>query len=332
MKLLHELYRRTSVTRRHSVILEASSGDVQSRQSYYAAALSADDKGPTTSTRMASYAQHASQLALSASTKAIAGARIDPAAIENLVTVSCSGFSAPGFDLALIDLLGLDRSVSRTHVGFMGCHGALNGLRVATAFARSNPTSASLVCASELCSLHQQYGWDAEQIVANALFADGAAAMVVVGDRCASPVPRRIELVANTSYVIPESANMMTWQIGDHGFAMTLSPKLPELIHSHLREWITGWLASDELAIDGVSHWAVHPGGPRVVSATGEALGLSPDQLQPSRSVLADFGNMSSPTTMFIVQRIVEAGATGYCVALGYGPGITIEAALLKLV
>ena len=136
------------------------------------------ERGPTTRQRMEIYEREAPPLALHASARALSEAATLPGDITHLVTVSCTGFAAPGFDIELINELGLSQTIHRTHVGFMGCHGALNGLRVANAFAASDPTARVLVCSVELCSLHYHYGWDPPKVVANALFADGAGAIV----------------------------------------------------------------------------------------------------------------------------------------------------------
>src|SRR5262249_52586099 len=152
----------------------------------------------------------------------------------------------------------------RTHVGFMGCHALLNGLRVARAFVEADPSACVLLCAVELCSLHYQYGWDAERMVANALFADGAAAMVVVPGG-AGPDHPGYSVYADGSTLLPNCEDAMSWRIGDHGFLMTLSPRVPELIAEHVRPWLTAWLARHDLATQSVGSWAVHPGGPRIV-------------------------------------------------------------------
>lgn len=376
-KLLPALYRRTGVRTRHSVILDASTNGAPAQQSFYANAAHEDDHGPTTSSRMDRYEVEAGRLAGAASKRALEDAAIDAASVTHLITVSCSGFHAPGFDISLITDLPLHPDVERTHIGFMGCHGALNGLRVARAFIEADPKAVVLLCAVELCSLHQQYGWNPEQIVANALFADGAAAVVLTsqsdhpdatvtdhehqpearardnrppdrqnpqtsvpgGDRSGDDpslalrveIPAVATLRANASHVVPDSTDFMTWRIRDNGFEMTLSPKLPHLVRTHLSEWVMNWLSRFGLTPDEIKAWAVHPGGPRVLSATGNALGLDDGLLQPSRGVLADYGNMSSPTVLFILERLREQASSGPCVMLGYGPGITIEAALLEV-
>ncbi len=287
-----------------------------------------DDHGPTTAQRMARYATHAAPLAIRAARQALDGATVLPADITHLVTVSCTGFHAPGVDVALIKALGLSATTERTHVGFMGCHAALNGLRVARAFADADPGARVLVCAVELCSLHYHYGWDPQRVVANSLFADGAAALVGVHASTVPGTPWR--LVASGSCLIPDSETAMTWSIGDHGFAMTLSKQVPALISRSLKPWLTAWLSRQGLDLADVASWAVHPGGPRIVTAVEEALGLPASATAVSRSVLDQNGNMSSPTVLFVLDHLRQQDAPRPCVALGFGPGLTAEVALFR--
>ena len=321
------LYRRSGVRTRRSVLLNASTNSHPARQSFYPAP-GQGVHGPTTAERMARYESDAGPLAARASAAALSEAEIGAASITHLVTVSCSGFVAPGLDLVLFRELGLRPDVARTHVGFMGCHGAINGLRVAQAFAEADPGAHVLVCAVELCSLHQQYGWRPDQIVANALFADGAAALV--GSRTDAPVETSWSVVATASTLIPDSEDLMGWRIRDHGFEMTLSPRVPDVIRQHLRPWLQGWLAGHGLTVEEIGSWAVHPGGPRILQACGEAAGFERSLLSDSQEILAQYGNMSSPTVLFIVDRLRQRDAPRPCVLLAFGPGLAAEAALVR--
>lgn len=280
--------------------------------------------GPTTAQRMQYYAEHAPPLALAAARRALDEAGCPPGEISQLVTVSCTGFAAPGVDVQLIRGLGLPAVTPRTNVGFMGCHGALNGLRVARALAEADPGSKVLLCAVELCGLHYHYGWDPQKLVANALFADGAAALVGSVDGADDAWRLR----DSGACLLPESETAMTWTVGDNGFEMTLSKQVPVLIARHLRGWLEEWLAGSGLSVDEIGTWAVHPGGPRILTAVEEALDLSPDATAVSREVLARCGNMSSPTLLFILDRLRRAAAPRPCVALGFGPGLNAESAL----
>jgi predicted naringenin-chalcone synthase len=283
----------------------------------------ADARGPSTGERMRAYAEHAPPLAHAASAAAMADAKIAPGEVTHVVTVSCTGFIAPGIAERLIASLHLNPSVERTHVGYMGCHGAFNGLRVAHAFAACNPSARVLVCSTELCSLHYDYGADPQRLIANAIFADGAGALVV-----ASGGSPRIE--ASASRVFPDTADAMSWTIGDHGFQMNLSRRIPELIATHLRPWLSGWLEQQEVSIAEIGSWAIHPGGPRILAAVQESLGLGDNALADSRAIYAECGNMSSATVLFILEHLQRRRADLPWVALGFGPGLAVEASLFR--
>jgi predicted naringenin-chalcone synthase len=280
--------------------------------------------GPTTAQRMDYYREHAPPLAIRSATAALAESGVAAGEITHLVTVSCTGFFAPGIDAALIEGLGLPRTTERIQVGFMGCHGAVNGLRVAMALIAADPRRRVLLCAVELC-LHYCFEWDPLSAVGNAVFADGSAS-VIIGP--AEDGDRRLRPSVCGSFLIPDSADAMTWDIGDHGFKMMLSPRVPDLIGAHLRSWMERWLAEQGLTIDLVGGWAVHPGGPRVLTATEEALGLDRSATAVSRDVLETCGNMSSPTILFILDRFRRMDMPRPYVALGFGPGLAAEAAL----
>ena len=364
-RMLTALYRRAGVDYRHSVLLEgdgdrAATGllthtlgtvlpegfsvrrladesietDVEDcvRQTFFEPAVNADDCGPTTAQRMLMYEHHAPTLASSAVHRALDSSGVLPDEITHLITVSCTGFAAPGVDLALIRSCGLSPTVTRTSVGFMGCHGAINGLRVAQAYADADPKARILLCAVELCSLHQQYGWHPDRIVSNSLFADGAAAVVGCGSNNAAPLAhddRHWSIAATASMVIPESEDLMSWCVRDHGFEMSLSAQVPATIRETLHPWLSAWLAEYRLTVDQIGSWAVHPGGPRVLLACEQALNLSNHHLQESRSILSEYGNMSSPTILFVLERLRQQQRPLPCVLLAFGPGLTAEAALI---
>jgi alpha-pyrone synthase len=286
------------------------------------------EEGPTTQLRMEIYHQQIRPLAIEAAKRALAASNTDPDEITHLVTVSCTGFIAPGFDVGLISGLPLAPTVQRTHVGFMGCHGAINGLKVARAFAESQ-SGRVLLCAAELCSLHFQFGFDSNRSVANALFADGAAALVGAES---NPIHRSNawKLTGSGSCLIPDTEDAMGWKIGDHGFVMHLSKRITHLIAENLKPWLRNWLDSCGLAIKDVATWAIHPGGPRILESVIGPLGLDEKCVEVSRAILSDHGNMSSPTILFILDRLRRREAPRPCVALAFGPGLAIEAALFS--
>lgn len=316
-RLLERIYQRSGVLQRHCIPPSLS-------------------PNPSTAERMRRYQPAALDLAQRASRRALDDAGIEASAITHLITVSCTGFGAPGFDLALIASLPLSMDVARTHVGFMGCHGAFNGLRVARAFVEADPRACVLLCAVELCSLHLQVGWNPDHIVANALFGDGAGAVVAVGCEVAGEggagntgKSSGLQLVASASTVLPGSEELMGWTIGDHGFSMVLSSQVPSRIACQLRPWLDRWLAGQGLTLPEVETWAVHPGGPRILRAVLESAALQAAQIDLSTEVLSQFGNMSSATILFILERLRTRAGSGPCLALGFGPGLTVEAALL---
>lgn len=329
-RTLRALYRRSGVDTRGSVLLDASEGDLELRQAFYPRAVDEQDRGPSTDARMAAYACHAPALALQAARTALERGRVAPGEVTHLITVSCTGFVSPGVDAALVEGLGLGRSTERTNVGFMGCHGALNGLRVARSFVGTDPAAVPLLCAVELCTLHFAYGWDPEMLVANALFADGAAALVGREEDGAHGASGRTpwHVTATGTCLLESSEDAMTWRVGDHGFRMTLSARVPELIEQHLEPWLEEWLGELGLSRDAIGSWAVHPGGPRILGAVERALDLGREATATSREVLAEHGNMSSPTVLFIVDRMRAAGAALPCVGLAFGPGLVVEATL----
>ena len=329
-RALAALYRKSGIRARGSVLLDEPDGQAFT-QEFFPPAEAAAEGGPSTGERMARYALEAGRLALDASRAALADAAVEAAAITHLVTCSCTGFASPGLDIELIEGLGLEPTVARTNVGFMGCHGAFNSLRVADAFATTDPRAMPLVVCVELCSLHLQYGTQDDHVVANSLFADGAAAAAcrpgAAGRRSANGSWR---LVRQSCRLVPGSQQEMTWLIGDNGFEMRLSARVPELIATHLGPAVVAMLAEAGLEVADVATWAVHPGGPRILSAVEQALALPADALAVSRSVLAEHGNMSSGTILFILERLRAAGAAGPCVAMAFGPGLTVELAVLE--
>ena len=322
---LANVYAHSGIDTRHQAIGQAAVRDlVQGTHDSGSPFVRNGDawRAPGTATRMQMYAESAPPLAVTAARVALAEADVSPASITHLVTVSCTGFVAPGVDVAVIRGLNLGATVLRTHVGFMGCHGAINGLRVAQAFADADPRAVVLLVAVELCSLHYHFGTEPETCVANALFADGAAA--VVGRASESPW----RATASGSCLIPDSDAAMSWSVGDEGFAMTLSRQIPRLIGKHLRPWLTAWLAERGHTLASVGSWAIHPGGPRILDAVEESLEIG--RASASREVFAAYGNMSSPTVLFIVDRLRRRDAPRPCVALGFGPGLVAEAVLFE--
>lgn len=335
LALAKDLYRPTPLEERKLNALFRKSG-VESRYTVvppefayrWAADASQGIKknfGATTQERMRLFEQFAAPLAVESSRNALKEAELRPDAVTHLITVCCTGFHAPGVDVQLIEQLRLSRETERVQVGYMGCHGAINALRVAQAICASDPQACPLICATELCSLHFQFHFDPQQIVGNALFADGSAALI--GGSRRSRLDWRVK--GTGSKLFPGSQEAMRWNIGDHGFEMSLSSQVPELIDEHLRPWLTEWLKQQGLSLQSVGSWAIHPGGPRIVQLVARSLELAPEQTSVSDDILREYGNMSSPTVLFIFNALRRARAPRPCVLLAFGPGLVAEVALL---
>ena len=270
---------------------------------------------PSTAQRMARFASEARTLGAAAIQALDLGPERD--CVTHLVVASCTGFAAPGLDFYIMRDAGLRDSVERTVVGFMGCFAAVNALKLARHIVRSEPGSVVLVVNLELCSLHLQEQWELEKMLSFLLFADGASAALVSAERAG------LELRRFSATVLPESEGLITWDIGDSGFHMHLSGQVPGRIRRYLREHGSGLFGNRAAA--EIAYWAVHAGGRSVLDAVQEGLALAPDALRHSRAVLREFGNMSSVTLMFVLNRILRNGGAGEGMAMAFGPGLTVE-------
>jgi len=252
--------------------------------------------------------------------------------ITHVVTVSCTGFYNPGPDLDLIKGLGLPASTERYNIGFMGCYAAFPGLRMADQFCKANPKAVVLVVCLELCTLHLQFREEADSLLANALFADGAAAVLVSARKPSGKQPA-LAIESFVSALAPEGESEMAWEVGDRGFDIRLSTYVPNIIAGNIGAIVTDVLRDAPWSRDDIGLWAVHPGGRSIVDRVEEELQLASEQLEDSRETLRQYGNMSSATVLFVLHRILNRkhtpGQHPIC-AMAFGPGLTIETALLE--
>ncbi|MBC2776262.1 type III polyketide synthase [Parasphingopyxis marina] len=310
--LFERMVKRAGIGHRWSVLPKtAGGGSPVAEGGFY------ENGMPPTSQRMAIYAQAAPQLAMEAI--AALPEAPDPAGITHLVVASCTGFTAPGLDQLIASRLGLSGSVERTLVGFMGCYGAVTALRSAWHIVRSEPEARVLVVATELSTLHLQTGGSIDEFLAMLLFGDGAAAAIV------SAEPSGLAIDRQFAATLPESGDLIRWHIGDTGFAMHLSGEVPGRIGEALgtdgfRGAVCG--GADPQTVDG---WAVHAGGRSILDAVEKALGLGTDALAASRAILAESGNMSSATLMFVLRRLMAGPGIDNGVAIAFGPGLAAE-------
>jgi predicted naringenin-chalcone synthase len=281
----------------------------------------------STSDRMRIFAPAARRLGAEAARRALEGAGPGAAAeVGDLLAVSCTGYSGPGLDTHLASDLALGQQVQRLAIGHMGCYAALPALRTAAALAGASGRRALVTCV-ELCTLHVQPLRTREDAVYLALFGDGAAA-AVVGPGGTGPA-----IAGSATVTVPRSEERMGWLIEDHGFQMWLSPRVPALVERGVGRLVDDLLASHGLVAADVAHWAVHPGGPEIVDRVQRRLGLSDAQTARSREVLADGGNRSSATILFILEQLLGSGEVEpgqWIVALAFGTGLTLEALLLR--
>ncbi len=293
--------------------------------------LDTDDEQPrTTGERMETYASAAYALgrdALEACLRATPG--IDAASVTDLTLVSCTGYTAPGLDIRLSRDLGVRPDARRVVVGHMGCFGALVGLRQLLATMRAYPDAVAALLSVELSSLHFASTLNRDAHALLALFGDGAAAALLTNDKDAGGP----ELVDTYCVADFSAASQMTWEIGDDGFFMSLSPRVPVTLRRHVQAATERLLAPHGLSIRDVTHWLVHPGGPSILEAIAARLELSDEQLAHSWKVLREHGNCSSATVLMVLEEALKSGATHpgeWGVMMAFGPGLTLETCLLR--
>jgi predicted naringenin-chalcone synthase len=309
--LAQRLWRSTGVQRRHGVAVPPLD----------------DVRWWSTEARMRRFGQEALPLSKEAVASCLASAGVEAAGVDLLTVVSCTGYTTPGLDVFLARDLGMPGSLERVQVGHMGCYAALPGLAVVADAAVARARTGVLLCV-ELSSLHVQPSCDdIGQLVAHALFSDAAAAVVV------TPGGPGLEIVEIAARSDPAQSELLRWDITDRGFRVHLSPEIPAAIAANVEPIVGGLLARYALKTDDVAAWAIHPGGPRVVDMVGERLGLDDDALAPTRAVLAEYGNCSSPTVLLVLERLLaqEAVSNGdFVVCVAFGAGLTLYAALLR--
>lgn len=305
------VWRRSGVETRHAVI-DPRQEDVASW---------------STAARMRRYVDEAMPLGVEAIRNALDAAGARASDIDSFTVVSCTGYATPGLDIGLARDLGMHAGVRRNVLGHMGCHAALPGLGVGADAVAVHGGTALVLCL-ELSSLHGQLpDDDPEQAVVHAIFSDAAGALVL------TPAAPGLEVVEIAALTGEASQDAMTWTVTDNGFRMTLSAEVPRLLASQVRGHVEGLLSRHGLRLDDVGHWAIHPGGPRILDVCAEELGLDDAAIEPSRATLREHGNASSATIILVLERLcrdVPRAPGDPIVALAFGPGLTLYAALLR--
>ncbi|MCX5795977.1 MAG: type III polyketide synthase [Elusimicrobia bacterium] len=324
LDFLDKIYASSGIAKRHSVLADYTKDSPEDFEFY--PPNWALEPFPTTAARMKVYEKWSVDLAEQACRKALRESGAQPAEVTHLVFTTCTGLFAPGPDILLIGRLGLEPRVHRAVLGFMGCYAGFTGMRMAGQILGAEPEAVVLQVCVELCSLHFQKRALPDFIVANSLFADGAAAAVYA--RPGRFQKGLADLAATHSRVEKDSLEHMSWRIGSSGFEMRLDREVPARLKTAAPGFVAELLGRAGLKPGG-NAWAIHPGGRKIVAEVQSALGLTGSQVRSSLEVLSSCGNMSSGTIFFVLDRELRRGSRSPVAALGFGPGLTMEGAVL---
>lgn len=280
---------------------------------------------PTLEDRMQLYRLHAGPLSLQAVHRCLEEAAIPPGSVTHLITVSCTGMSAPGLDLELVETLRLPPTIFRTSINFMGCYAAVHALKLADALVRASTDAKVLIVCTELCTLHFQQQATLDNMLSSLLFADGSAAALVVADDHRA---KGLQLQHFYSEIITEGKKEMTWDLSSTGFQMTLTGYVAGLIRADFAALVENALHNSGIQKGSINHWCIHPGGKKILEAIYKSLSFTNGHLDDSYAVLDQFGNMSSPTILFVLKRILDKldyNRPNCIFGAAFGPGLTME-------
>jgi alpha-pyrone synthase len=327
---LNALYRSTGINYRHSVLADYTkhTGGFE----FYSNSPDLEPF-PMIERRMRLYREHALPLCMQAVTHCLSaypGFKIRE--VTHLITVSCTGMYAPGIDIELVEEFGLPTNIRRTAINFMGCYGAFNALKAADAICKSDPVAKVLVVCVELCTIHFQKEKTEDHLLSNALFADGAAALIMEAQ------PRSAHSISIESAYCDlffDGKSDMAWHIGNFGFEMRLSSYIPDMIKKGIRQLTDKLLRHLTLNITDIQLFAIHPGGKRILEVIEEQLGMQKEDNRYAYQTLKDYGNMSSPTILFVLKALwndlQKSDAGKHILSCAFGPGLTLESMLLKV-
>jgi predicted naringenin-chalcone synthase len=324
---LRALHRMSGIETRYSVLTDYSRTD--SFEFY----PNSTESFPSTKQRLALFQKHAVHLSVSASEKCFAKIHdLKRSEVTHLIVVSCTGMYAPGLDIDLVKALGLRSTIERTCINFMGCYAAFNALKLANTFCNQHADAKVLIVCTELCSIHFQKENTDDNLLANSLFADGSAALLVESK------PRKGLNLKSISFfcdIATEGEHDMAWTVGDLGFEMRLSSYVPEVIQSGIKKLTASLLQKISQKLSDISYFAIHPGGKKILEAIEVELGLTKNQNQYAYEVLKNFGNMSSPTVLFVLNEVCKNvnGVDGgkKILSFAFGPGLTLESMILEV-
>ena len=313
------LYHQSGIKTRYSVI--ADYGGLPAKSLFIP--IEKGSSFPSLEQRMEVYDRESVKLSLAAVRKCLHNC-ILPKQITHLITVSCTGMSAPGLDLALLQELDLSPNIFRTSINFMGCYAAIHALKVAKMICDSSPESNVLIVCTELCTLHFQKEFSADNAASSLLFGDGSAAVLVSN---VITKANALTLKGFYSHVAIKGKSEMSWQLSSKGFLMTLSSYVPQLIQEDIQMLVEMAVKKYDLSLTDITHWCIHPGGKRILDLIEKKLALPVDALIHSRKTLANYGNMSSPTILFVLKEMMDSLNTlpARILGMAFGPGLTME-------
>jgi predicted naringenin-chalcone synthase len=327
-RLLKSVYKATGIEKRHSVLEDYC------RQPGEFSFFPNDKESnfPSTAERMRIYKENALNLALSAVANCLeSNNTLDASHITHVITVSCTGMYAPGIDVELVQALNLHSHTKRTAIQFMGCYGAFNAIKVADSICRADSDATVLIVCVEICSIHFQKKMNLDNILANSIFADGAAAVIVQSE---NNQKKYLALDAFHCDLLPQANQAMTWDIADSGFDIVLSSYVPDMIESGIAEFSDRLLKQQGFDLSQIGLYAIHPGGVKILEACETALNITKKHNRFSYRVLNDFGNMSSATVLFVLRGIWDELNNKMhhqsVFSCAFGPGLTLESMLLR--
>jgi predicted naringenin-chalcone synthase len=329
VRLLRTIFRASSIQQRYTVVEDYNKTD---GFTFYANTSNLNPL-PSTKDRMQLYKKYALPLALSAIENCFEKRpEINKNNVSHLITVSCTGMYAPGLDLELVKALSLSSSVERTSINFMGCYAAFNAMKLANAICDKNENASVLIVCLELCSIHFQREATEDNMLANALFGDGCASLIVQAKKQPG---FNLKFESFFCDIKNEGENEMAWEIGNLGFEMKLSSYVPTIIESGIASLTASLLKNTMLELKDISFFAIHPGGKRILEVIERQLGLTKEQNKFAYSVLQNFGNMSSPTVLFVLNEVWKSlekqDNNKRIMSFAFGPGLTLESMILKI-
>jgi len=314
---LRFLYQQSGISQRYSVISDYSRPIDEWK--FYPQTENLEPF-PSLEQRMAAYHKQAPLLSVDAIRDCIKH-EYDPKKISHLITVSCTGMSAPGLDLQVMELMDLQKNISRTSINFMGCYAAIHALKMADAICKAEANAQVLIVCTELCTLHFQREATLDNITSSLLFGDGSAAALVTGD-----ADEGLTIDSFYSEVIAKGKRDMAWELSSNGFLMTLSGYIPVLIEEDFNSVVGRALEKETINKEDISHWCIHPGGKRILEAIHKSLGFTNGQLNASYAVLNEFGNLSSASILFVLKEMLQQKKEiKKLFGAAFGPGLTVE-------